>query len=77
MFLFEWYVTKYSTVFTPEEWGSEVLGWVVEEGERGMMRVAMALSKMVEGGGCQGQSVEVVVIRYKQVKRIVEDEGGW
>ncbi len=53
------------------------MGWLVEEGELGMMRVAMALSKLVEGDGCYGQSVEVIVVRYKQVKRIVEDEGGW
>jgi hypothetical protein len=54
MFLFEWYVTMYSTVFTCEGWGGEVVGWLVEEGEKGMMRVAMALSKMVEGDGCKG-----------------------
>jgi hypothetical protein len=32
MFLFEWYVTMYSTVFAPEceEWGTEVAGWLIE-----------------------------------------------
>ena len=57
MFLFEWYVTMYSTVFVPqecEEWGTEVVGWLVDEGQLGMMRVALALSKMVEGDGCVG-----------------------
>ena len=47
----------YSTVFVPqecEEWGTEVVGLLVEEGQLGMMRVALALSKMVEGDGCVG-----------------------
>jgi hypothetical protein len=79
LFLFEWLVTVFATVFDPLEDLPEVLEYVLVRGEPAMIQVAVGLCRVVEGeyGVVKGQKFEVVMVRIKQIKELVREEGGW
>jgi len=70
MFLFEWLVTMFATVFEPEGEVQEVIDSVIQEGlERQMVKVAIGITIMVGGEG----EPEVNMVRLRQAKVIIKE----
>ena len=76
LYLFEWLATCFSTVFPHSHWPHLFTYLLEKHSEGGFLRVALALSLLIDTGGVQ-QAVEVVSVRVKQVKVCVEEAGGW